>query len=250
MSSIVAVFSGFRNDNLKTDIQTQLNGKVVSALSTQCNLLVYKKTSKGSTKLDEAAALGIDTITLEDFLAKHKLTLTPDTKEPKKSKKTEGSVVESDPEPAVEPEQEEKSKKVDKKSSKKVVEPVVEEVVESEPEPVVESEPVVKPKKVIKKKVPKPEVQAPESEPEPKAKKVIKKKVVPEPEPEPEIQAEEPQPEAKPEPKAKKTVKPKKKTEHLADNLVADPIDTKAEKIDKIKLQIAALQEELSKLEE
>lgn len=261
MSSIVAVFSGFRNDNLKNDIQTQLNGKVVSALSTQCNLLVYKKTSKGSTKLDEAAALGIDTITLEDFLAKHKLTLTPDQKEPKKSKKTEGSVVESDPEPAVEPEPEVKTKKVVKKASKKaVVEEVVEPVAEAEPaipeiqpaEPEPEHE--VK-KKVVKKSKkpaePEPEIQPvsePEPEPEPKAKKVIKKKVVPEPEPEPAVPEIQ---EAKPEPKAKKTVKPKKKkTEHLVDNLVADPIDTKADKIEKIKLQIAALQEELSKLEE
>ena len=256
MSSIVAVFSGFRNDNLKTDIQTQLNGKVVSALSTQCNLLIYKKTSKGSTKLDEAAAMRIDTITLEDFLAKHKLTLIPDQKEPKKSKKTEGSVVESEPEPAVEPEPEVKPKKVVKKASKKaVVEEVVEPVpeAEAEPEQVVEAEPEPEPevkKKVVKKskKPAEPEIQPePVAEPElePKAKKVIKKKVVPVPEPEPAVPEIQAEPEAKPEPKAKKIVKPKK-TEHL----VADPIDTKAEKIEKIKLQIAALQEELSKLEE
>ena len=41
-----------------------------------------------------------------------------------------------------------------------------------------------------------------------------------------------------------------KRPEHLVYNLVAEPIDTKAEKIEKIKLQIDALLEELSKLEE
>ena len=41
-----------------------------------------------------------------------------------------------------------------------------------------------------------------------------------------------------------------KRPEHLVYNLVADPIDTKAEMIEKIKLQIDALLEELSKLEE
>lgn len=256
MSSIVAVFSGFRNDNLKTDIQSQLNGKVVSALSNQTNLLIYKKTSKGSTKLDEAAALGIDTITLEDFLAQHKFTLIADKKDPKekkekKSKKTEGSVIESEPEPEPEAKSEPEPETKPEPKAKKVIKK------KSEPEPEPEIQPEPKAKKVIKKKSapePEPEIQPmpePEAKPEPKAKKVIKKKSDPEPEPQPEIQSEpEPEPEPKPEVKPKKTVKPKKKTEHLADNLVADPIDTKKEKIEKIKLQIADLQEQLSKLEE
>jgi hypothetical protein len=85
-ASLVVVFSGFRDDSLKTQIESELNGRVVSALSKQVTHLIIKENGKTSKKVDEAKEAGVTVVFLKDFIVEHGLTLSEKPKV-KKSKK-------------------------------------------------------------------------------------------------------------------------------------------------------------------
>jgi hypothetical protein len=93
-ASLIVVFSGFRDDSLKTQIESKLNGRVMSALSNQVTHLVVKENGKTSKKVDEAKEAGVTVVFLKDFIAEHGLTLT-DKPKVKKTKKENEEVVES-----------------------------------------------------------------------------------------------------------------------------------------------------------
>lgn len=83
---MIVVFSGFRNDDLKNQIETCLNGKVTTVLSKNTTHLIIKADAKPSQKLEKAYALGLEVNILEAFVEKHKLTLPPKEKKPRAPK--------------------------------------------------------------------------------------------------------------------------------------------------------------------
>jgi ribosomal protein L18 len=87
-TQIVAVFSGFRNDDLKNQIIEKLDGRVMTIISKSATHLIVKETAKGSKKIDEAKELGMEIVTLEDFITEHNLDLIT---KPKKSSDDENS---------------------------------------------------------------------------------------------------------------------------------------------------------------
>jgi hypothetical protein len=90
---MVVVFSGFRDDDLKSQIETKLNGKVTTVLSKSTTHLIIKPDAKPSQKLEKAYALGLEVNVLESFLEKHNLELVPKQKKPRapKAKKVDDS---------------------------------------------------------------------------------------------------------------------------------------------------------------
>lgn len=64
------VFSGFRDDTLKTQIESE-GGKVSASFSKSVTHLLVKKEAKPSKKLDEAKEKDIEIVFLEDFLEEH-----------------------------------------------------------------------------------------------------------------------------------------------------------------------------------
>lgn len=66
----VVVFSGFR-DPLLAERITSAGGIVKTSMVNATNLLVYKKSGKAGTKVDEAKKRGIEVIELEDFMQKY-----------------------------------------------------------------------------------------------------------------------------------------------------------------------------------
>lgn len=64
------VFSGFRDDTLKSQIETA-GGKVGASISKSTTHLLAKKEGKPSKKLEEAEEKGIKILFLEDFVEEH-----------------------------------------------------------------------------------------------------------------------------------------------------------------------------------
>lgn len=142
-ATLVIVFSGFRDEELKAQIEANQIGRVVSALSNKVTHLIMKENSKPSKKVDEAKEAGVEIVLLDDFLAQHGLSLVEKPKVKKvKMPAPEEQVVESSDEVEVHTETKEeeeapaetkeveevhietKVKKVATKKAKKVVEPV------------------------------------------------------------------------------------------------------------------------------
>ena len=68
---MVIVFSGFRDDTLKAQIEAA-GGKVAVTLVKAATHLLCKKGSKQTKKLEEATARGITIQFLEDFVEEHR----------------------------------------------------------------------------------------------------------------------------------------------------------------------------------
>ena len=66
----IIVFSGFRDDNLKAQIE-KVGAKVASTLVKNANILIVKNASKASKKIDEAKAKNMEIIELEEFIKNH-----------------------------------------------------------------------------------------------------------------------------------------------------------------------------------
>lgn len=64
------VFSGFRDDTLKSQIEAA-GGKVVASITKSTTHLLAKKEAKPSKKQEEAEEKGIEVLILEDFLEGH-----------------------------------------------------------------------------------------------------------------------------------------------------------------------------------
>lgn len=60
------VFTGFRNEELKNIVESK-GGKVLSNISSNCNLVVTKDINSNSSKIEKAKQLGIKIISIEDF---------------------------------------------------------------------------------------------------------------------------------------------------------------------------------------
>ena len=71
---MVIVFSGFRDDQLKEQIEAK-GGKVASSMIKDTTHLLIKKDAKPSKKVEDAKAKGIKTIELDDFIDEHEFTL-------------------------------------------------------------------------------------------------------------------------------------------------------------------------------
>ena len=79
------VFSGFRDDCLKKQIE-EAGGHVTTALAkSTTHLLLKKRDGKVTKKVSEAEDKGIELIYLDDFLDKHEFSLAE--KKPRASKK-------------------------------------------------------------------------------------------------------------------------------------------------------------------
>ena len=63
----IIVFSGFRDDDLKNDIE-QGGGEVVNSVSKKCTMLIVKDLSGGTSKVEKAKKFGVKIIKLDDFL--------------------------------------------------------------------------------------------------------------------------------------------------------------------------------------
>lgn len=64
--NLKVVFTGFRNEEWKQQIENQ-GGKVLSSISSNCNLVVTKDINSNSSKIEKAKQLGIKIISIEDF---------------------------------------------------------------------------------------------------------------------------------------------------------------------------------------
>lgn len=82
LTNKVIAFSGFRNDDLKSKIES-LGGKVTSTITKKTNLVVYKSTTRNQEKLDN---LTIQKVSLEKFLDKYSLSLIVKSKSTRKPK--------------------------------------------------------------------------------------------------------------------------------------------------------------------
>lgn len=60
------VFTGFRNEEWKLIVESQ-GGKILSGVSSNCNLLVVKDINSTSSKMQKAKSLGIKVISMEEF---------------------------------------------------------------------------------------------------------------------------------------------------------------------------------------
>ena len=80
--------------------------KVVEKLSSRTKTLVVKGTTRGSKKIEEAEEMGVDVVSLSDFLTEHGIIIDesePATKKKEKTKKLDTALVEdSEDEHAVE----------------------------------------------------------------------------------------------------------------------------------------------------
>ena len=74
LSEMVIVFSGFRDDTLKAQIEAK-GGKVAMSLVKNATHILVKKGGKASKKLDEAKEKGLEALDLEDFIAEHEFHL-------------------------------------------------------------------------------------------------------------------------------------------------------------------------------
>jgi hypothetical protein len=79
------VFSGFRDDKLK-DALYDMGCYVVTAVSGNTHILVYKKDGKASKKLDAAKELGIPVMELAEFCVAYELEM-PEPRKPLRKKK-------------------------------------------------------------------------------------------------------------------------------------------------------------------
>lgn len=91
------VFSGFRDDTLKSQIESA-GGKVSASLTKSVTHLLAKKEAKPSKKLEEAEQKGIVIMFLEDFMEEH------DFKAGDKKPRGRKPKAAAEPEPEVEPE--------------------------------------------------------------------------------------------------------------------------------------------------
>jgi hypothetical protein len=93
-SEIVAVFSGFRDVDLKKMIE-DISGRVVSSISKQSTHLIVKDMSKAGKKIEEANENGMTIMSLDEFLAHYHMRLPEKVKVKKTviAKKTKNSVV-------------------------------------------------------------------------------------------------------------------------------------------------------------
>lgn len=103
-ANMTFVFSGFRDDTLKTQIESQ-GGKVSATLTKSVTHLIAKKEAKPSKKLEEAKEKDVEIVFLEDFLEEHDFKegeKKPRGRKPKKV--SEDGEAKSEPEPeAAEP---------------------------------------------------------------------------------------------------------------------------------------------------
>lgn len=83
----VIVFSGFRDDSLKAQIEAA-GGKVASSLVKAATDLVVKRDGKASKKVDEARDKGLNINYLDDFVKEFGFKLDEAPKEPKEPKAT------------------------------------------------------------------------------------------------------------------------------------------------------------------
>lgn len=83
-TDMVIVFSGFRDDVLKEQIQAK-GGKVATSLVKSATHLLMKKEGKPSKKIDEAKEKGLELVFLDDFLEEYEFSLG--VKEKKETKK-------------------------------------------------------------------------------------------------------------------------------------------------------------------
>jgi hypothetical protein len=73
-TDMVIVFSGFRDDALKEQIQAA-GGKVATSLVKSATHLLLKKEGKASKKIDEAKEKGVELVFLDDFLEEYEFSL-------------------------------------------------------------------------------------------------------------------------------------------------------------------------------
>lgn len=106
-ANMTFVFSGFRDDTLKTQIESA-GGKVSASFTKSVTHLLAKKEAKPSKKLEEAKEKGIDIVFLEDFLEEHDFKAgdkKPRGRKPKASEDGDAKA-EAKPAPVAEPEPE------------------------------------------------------------------------------------------------------------------------------------------------
>lgn len=98
-ADMVIVFSGFRDDGLKAQIE-EAGGKVATSLVKAATHLLVKKDGKASKKVDEAKEKGMEIVFLDDFIEEHEFELSEKKpKEPKAAKKASDDEAEA-PAPA------------------------------------------------------------------------------------------------------------------------------------------------------
>ena len=109
LSEMVIVFTGFRDESLKAQIEAE-GGKVSTTLVKDTTHLLVKKGAKPSKKLDEAKTHGIDALDLAEFIAEHNFHLSEKKPRAKKSK--------SDDEPSHEEPSHDEADEVDEAAEK------------------------------------------------------------------------------------------------------------------------------------
>jgi BRCT domain type II-containing protein len=85
-ADMIIAFSGFRDENLKAQIE-EAEGKVTASIAKNTTHLLVKKDGKPSKKVDDAKEKGIEIIDLDDFIEEHKFHVT-EKKTTKAAKKT------------------------------------------------------------------------------------------------------------------------------------------------------------------
>jgi hypothetical protein len=100
----VIVFSGFRDDSLKAQIEAA-GGKVATSIIKASTHLIINPDGKASKKIDEAKEKGLTINFLDDFITEFGFTLAPKApkapKEPKEPKAPKA--VKAEPAPKAEP---------------------------------------------------------------------------------------------------------------------------------------------------
>ena len=91
---MVIVFSGFRDESLKAQIEVQ-EGKVHNALVKDATHVLVKKDAKPSKKLEEAKEKGIECLDLAAFLIEHEFALLSKEKKAKSDDEKEAKEVET-----------------------------------------------------------------------------------------------------------------------------------------------------------
>ena len=87
---MVIVFSGFRDDALKAQIE-DAGGRVAVSLVKTATHLLLKKEGKPSKKVEEAKEKGLELVFLDDFLEEYEFTLgVKEKKAPKEATKSDG----------------------------------------------------------------------------------------------------------------------------------------------------------------
>lgn len=88
LSNNVYVFSGFRDDTLKAQIEAK-SGKVAASLVKNATHLLVKKDAKPSKKVADAEEKGLKIVFLEDFIDEMSFTLAEKKPRGKKPKAAE-----------------------------------------------------------------------------------------------------------------------------------------------------------------